>query len=160
MKELILVAGLTGVGKSTLARKIAQEKNGLVLDLDDFKKIVVDPKLVTEQIDPPQVRWSYYNLAINHALTLEAEVVVMDEVFHLADLRHKIEVICKDRDVEIQWIEVVCDYLVVKKRLSQKNRDGHILSSEQTLKMYLLFRQIFESFSNGKPNHVVINNND
>lgn len=160
MKKLILVAGLPGVGKSTLARKIARENNGVVLDLDDFKKVVVDPKLVTTQIDPPEVRWIYYSQAINHALTLQIDVVVMDEVFHIHLLRSQIEDLCFNNGIEVVWIEVVCDFKVVERRLNEKDREGHILSKEEALRMYLLFQEIFEKFPEGKENYIVVNNND
>lgn len=160
MKKLILVAGLPGVGKSTLARTIAQKNNGLVLDLDDFKKITVDPKLVTTQIDPPEIRWIYYSQAINHALTLQIDVVVMDEVFHLHSLRSQIENLCFNNGIEVEWIEVVCSYGVVEKRLNAKKRERHILSKDEALRMYLLFQEIFEKFPEGKENYIVVNNND
>lgn len=160
MKKLVLIVGLPGVGKSTLARKIARKNNGLVLDLDDFKKLIVDPKLVTTQIDQPQIRWAYYEKAVTHALSLEVEVVVMDEVFHLHALRTRLENLCLQHGVRVEWIEVRCTYQVVEKRLNEKSREGHILSTTETLRMYRLFQEVFEKFPEGKENHIVIDNDD
>lgn len=160
MKTFVLIAGLPGVGKSTLSRKIARERNGVVLDLDDFKKLVVDPELVTTQIDPPQIRWAYYEKAITHAFSLDAEVVVVDEVFHLHALRTKLEDLCRQNGVRVEWVEVRCAYPVVEKRLKGNGREGHILSTGEALKMYQLFSEIFEGFPEGKENHVVVDNND
>ncbi len=155
MKELVLIAGVPGVGKSTLARRIASAKGGTVLDLDDFKRAAVASALVTRQIDPPEVRWAYYQAALDHAFTLDG-TVIMDEVFHLDSLRKRLELACMARDVHVLWIEVRCPYAVVESRLRAGTRVGHILSTEEALSMYLRFQEIFEGFPEGKYNHVVI----
>jgi hypothetical protein len=45
----------------------------------------------------------------------------------------------------------------VKHRLQQNGRAGHILSTDEALRMNLFFQEVFEAFSNEK-NHVIINN--
>ena len=164
MKKLILLAGLPGVGKSTISKKISQKIGAKVLDLDDFKRVNVDPTLVTNQIDPPNVRWSYYKKALKHAFNLfgtsDISAIIMDEVFHLEQLRIKIENLCKNRDIQIFWIEVKCPYDLVEKRPKAQTRTGHILSTDEALKMNLLFQEIFEKFSTGSQNHIIINNDD
>lgn len=157
MQKLVLLAGLPGVGKSTIARKIASTEGGTVIDLDDFKREAVASALVTSQIDPPEVRWAYYESALACAFTLDG-IVVMDEVFHLQSLRTRLEQVCTARGTRVQWIEVQCPYAVVEKRLRATTRVGHILSTDEALKMYLLFQEIFERFPEGKENHVVMNN--
>ena len=84
----------------------------------------------------------------------------MDEVFHLDSLRAQLEVLCAKRYVEVLWVEVRCPYDIIKKRLQSTSRKGHILSTEQALKMNLLFEKIFEKFSIHGQNHIVINNGD
>lgn len=157
MKKLVLLAGMPGVGKSTVARKIASIEGGQVLDLDDFKRETVASDLVTSQIDPPEVRWAYYVKALEHAFTIDG-TVIMDEVFHLESLRARLEQVCVARGVQVQWIEVRCPYEIVKTRLQMTARVGHILSTDEALKMYLLFQEIFERFPEGKENHAVVNN--
>lgn len=159
MKKLVLLAGLPGVGKSTIARKIASTENGTVLDLDDFKREAVASALVTSQVDPPEVRWAYYERALAHAFTLDG-IVVMDEVFHLHSLRTRLEQVCSARGVQVQWIEVRCPYAVVEKRLRSAARVGHILSTDEALRMHLLFQDIFEGFPSDKENHVVMHNSE
>ena len=157
MEKLVLLAGLPGVGKSTIARKIASTEGGTVLDLDDFKREAVASALVTSQIDPPEVRWAYYERALAHAFTLDG-TVVMDEVFHLDLLRTRLEQACTARGIQVQWVEVRCPYAVVEKRLRSAARVGHILSTDEALQMHLLFQEIFERFPEGKENHVIVNN--
>ncbi len=160
MDRLILLAGLPGVGKSTIARRIAATESATVIDMDDFKRSApVDSALMTSQIDPPEVRWGYYERALEHALTLGG-TVVMDEVFHLDALRARLEEACVAHGVQVQWIEVRCSYETVERRLRAATRVGHILTTDEALRMYLLFQEIFEAFTEGQENHVVVNNND
>ncbi|HEY5587860.1 MAG TPA: AAA family ATPase [Candidatus Paceibacterota bacterium] len=164
MKKIILLAGLPGVGKSTISKKISQEIGAKILDLDDFKRTDVDPTLVKSQIDPPNVRWSYYKKALQHAFCLfrtsNVSAVIMDEVFHLEQLRIKIEVLCAKKNIQVFWVEVKCPYEEVEKRLKAKTREGHILSTDEALKMNLLFQKIFETFPTDIKNHIIVNNNE
>lgn len=162
MKKIILLAGLPGVGKSTISQKISQKIGAKILDLDDFKRIDVDPALVTKQIDPPDVRWGYYQKGLEYAFSLfettNISTVIIDEVFHLKELRKKLEDFCMQKEIQIFWVEVKCSYELVEKRLKTQSREGHILSTEEALKMYLLFKEIFEDFSTNSQNHIVIKN--
>ena len=161
MKKLLLFAGLPGVGKSTISRGVSKKIGAKIVDLDDFKKTDVDPNLVKSQIDPPEQRWTYYQKAIEHVFSLFKQgisTVIMDEVFHLNSLRVRLESVCTEQSVQVLWIEVRCSYGIVKRRLQSTAREGHILSSEEALKMHLLFEGIFEKFSPNSQNHIVINN--
>ncbi|MDO8483176.1 MAG: AAA family ATPase [bacterium] len=161
MKKLLLFAGLPGVGKSTISRRVSEKTGAKIVDLDDFKKTDVDPALVTSQIDPPELRWGYYRKALEYVFSLfdrGTPAVIMDEVFHLSSLRTQLEALCAGQQVQVLWVEIRCPYDVVEKRLRSTRREGHILSTEEALKMHVLFMEIFEEFSSSSPNHVVVNN--
>lgn len=161
MKKLLLLAGLPGVGKSTISQILSKKIGAKIVDIDDFKKTEVDPALVANQIDSPEQRWGYHQKVLQHVLglfTREVSIIIMDEVFHLSSLRARLEAICKREHVDVLWVEVRCPYEIVEKRLKSAARKGHILSTEEALKMYLLFGEIFEEFSTNISNHVVINN--
>ncbi len=160
-KLLLLVAGLPGVGKSTLSKELSRRTGARVVDMDDFKKITVDSALVTKEIDPPELRWLYYQKALAYVLGLfdgGVTTVIMDEIFHLHSLRTQVEALCVEQGVQVLWIEVRCSYATVEKRLQSMSRNGHILSTEEALKMYLLFSKVFEDFSTRDANHVVVRN--
>lgn len=146
--------------ESTITRKLASLLGASILDLDDIKRKVVNPDLVRTQIDPPEVRWTYYEKALEHAFSLKTEIVMMDEVFHLSSLRARLEEACTALGAKVGWIEVRCSYEVVERRLRAKTRVGHILSTDEALRMYQLFQEIFERFPGGKENHIVVDNND
>jgi len=161
LKKLLLFAGLPGVGKSTISKEISKKTGAKIVDLDDFKKIEVNPTLVKNQIDPPELRWVYYQKALEYVFSLfdkGISTVIMDEVFHLNSLRTKLEILCTNRHVQVLWVEVRCPYEVVEKRLQLTRREGHILSTEEALKMHLLFKEMFEKFSANSQNHIVVNN--
>lgn len=163
MKKLFLLAGLPGVGKSTVSKALSNKLEAKVVDIDDFKKIVVDPTTVTKEIDPPELRWLYYQEAIRHVLGLYDQgvsAVIMDEVFHLCALRSSLETLCIKHDVEVHWVEVRCSYDTVAKRLRSTGRNGHILSTEEALAMHLRFMEIFEPFTRDSKNHIIIDNED
>ncbi len=162
MQRLILFCGLPGSGKTTISRELCKVTEARLIDLDDFKKADVDPTTVTSQIDPPEVRWGYYQKGISEALRMflsGVQTIVVDEVFHLAELRQRIESFCHKHGISLVWIEVRCPYSVVKHRLLSKPRVGHILSSAEALAMYQMFALIFETFEQGSK-HIVIQNID
>ena len=162
MRKLLLFAGLPGVGKSTISRQVGEKLGAHIVDIDDFKKTNVDPTLVSRQIDPPEIRWGYYQKALNFVFQLFFEqgvpAVILDEVFHLNSLRNQLEGLCRENEVQALWIEIQCPSSVVEKRLRATKREGHILSTEEALKMHHQFREIFETFSNGHQNHIIVNN--
>lgn len=162
MKRVIFIAGLPGVGKSTFSRTIAKKVNGTILDIDEIKKEIVDPNLVKSTIDPPEIRWRCYEKAAEKiALFFDQGVstVVVDEVFHLHILRQNLENICVNNGVEVLWVEVKCPSMEIADRLrSSGERNGHILSTDETLRMNGLFHEIFEEFPAGKLNHITFIN--
>lgn len=161
MKKVLFFAGLPGVGKSTISKQVTEKMGAKIVDLDDFKRIYVDPALVTNQIDPPEVRWNYYQKAMEYVFDLfdhGLSMVVIDEVFHLNSLRLRLEALCAKQNVQVVWVEVCCGYDVVEKRLRSKGREGHILSTDEALRIHLQFERIFEKFSIGSQNHIIANN--
>ena len=147
-KDLILIAALPGVGKTTLAKEMARQTKGVHFDLDDIKRVVVPEDKVTEGIDPPEYRFKYYAGAIRKLPDLFAEssalVVIMDETFHLKEFRQMWTEAARELNIRLHWVEAVCDEETVKKRLSiGKDREDHILVGKG-YQMYLLFKKAFE----------------
>jgi predicted kinase len=160
MNKLILIAGLPGVGKSTLSRRVAEQENAEIVDIDDFKRNEEDPGLIASQIAPPEVRWRYYEKALAHAFSLKVSTVVMDETFCFHSLRERLEDRCFLQGVEVQWIEVRCNSEMVERRLLEKVRVGHLLSPQEAVQMHHLFKEIWEEFPSQKNNHVVVHTDD
>lgn len=160
MKKLLLFAGLPGVGKSTISKILSKKTGAKIVDLDDFKRTEVDSSLVKTQIDPPEIRWGYYQKALEYTFSVfnsGISMVAMDEIFHLNSLRMRLETLCVKK-CQVLWVEVRCSYDTVDKRLKAKTREGHLLSSDEALKMNFVFSEIFEKFSEKIQNHIVVSN--
>lgn len=147
-KHLILITALPGVGKTTLAKEFARQTQGVHFDIDNIKRVVVPEDMVTEGIDPPEYRYKYYAEAIRTLPDLYAknspQIVIMDETFHLQVFRQMWDEAAKELNINVNWVEAICDEDTVKKRLRiGKDREGHILVGKG-YQMYLLFKKAFE----------------
>ncbi|MBT6691592.1 AAA family ATPase [Candidatus Parcubacteria bacterium] len=154
MDTLILVSGLPGAGKTTVAKKLAYRlgDQAIHFDIDDIKRgVVVDSVALENDIDPDEIRWVYYQEALNLThRTFEEGVyncVIMDEVFHSKELRTRISDWCICQGVQSQWVVVQCSYEVIERRLNSNPRDGHILTAEQCLKLNRRFEELFDEFT-------------
>lgn len=161
-KNLILIAGLPGVGKTTLARELAARTQAVHFDIDIVKKMVVPRDKVSEEIDPPEYRRKYYRETIHRLPDLFAEdhnhTVVIDETFHLRVFRDMWTESAKYLNINLFWVEVVCPAEVVKERLRLgRGRENHILG-DKAYPMYLLFKDMFEPMS--EPREIVDNSRD
>jgi predicted kinase len=156
-KNLILITALPGVGKTTLAREFARKTRGIHFDIDNIKRVVVPEDMVTEGIDPPEYRYKYYAGAIRKLPDLfaqnSAQIVIMDETFHLQTFRRMWDDAAKDLNIRLYWVQAVCDEEIVKQRLRiGKDRQNHILAGKGD-QMYLLFKKEYEPIK--EPHEIV-----
>jgi predicted kinase len=147
-KDLVLIAGLPGSGKTTLAREFARQTRGTPFDIDEVKRVVVPADAVKQGIDPPEVRYQYYLEAIRRLPELfeqsPTNVVIIDETFHLKDFREMWENAAEALGIRVHWVEACCDEAVLKERLSAgKGRENHVLG-DRAFPMYLMFKEAFE----------------
>jgi len=159
---VIFVAGLVGVGKSAIARFLAEKLSIPYYSVDDVKKIVYpqDPdfeqnirngipfKEETRLKVFRQVAADFSSLAQNH------EHLVVDETLHLRRPRQVLFDAAKAcfGGYVIMWIKA--DETVIERRLSTKDRKDHILTDP--LKMYRSFAKELESIDEA---HIVCENN-
>jgi predicted kinase len=161
-RHLILISALPGAGKTTLAREFARQTGGAHFEIDEVKRVVVPSDMVADEIDPPEYRYKYYAETIRKLPDLfaksPANIVIIDETFHLHAFREMWRETAKELNIQVHWIEVVCDDEVVKERLGVgKGRKDHILG-DKAFPMYLLFKEVFEPFKG--PREVVDNTKD
>jgi gluconate kinase len=158
---VIFVAGLVGVGKSSVAKFLADRFSFYYYDVDEVKKVIYpqDPDFdynmrhgipfskETRLKVFRQVAEDFARLAKTH------KHVVVDETLHLKNPRQVLFEAAKAHFGGYVIVWVRADEAVIRKRLKKKERKGHILSDP--FKMYLSFAKEFESFDES---HIVCNN--
>jgi len=159
---VIFVAGLVGVGKSSIARRLAERLAIHYYAIDDVKKVIYpqDPDFeqnITNGIPFKEetrlkvfqkVVTDFSHLAQNH------KHLVVDEALHLRRPRQVLFDAAKTLFGGYVIIWVKSGEAVIEQRLKSKDRKDHIL--KDPLKMYRSFVKEFESFDGC---HIVCENN-
>jgi gluconate kinase len=158
---VIFVAGLVGVGKSSIAKFLAEKFSFYYYDVDEVKKMVYpqDPDFEENmRLGIPfskETRLKVYRKVVSDFRNLAARHrhLVVDECLHLKELRQGLFDAAKAyfEGYVIVWVRA--DEAVIRKRLKKKERKGHILTDP--FKMYLSFAKEFEGFDES---HIVCNN--
>lgn len=79
----------------------------------------------------------------------------MDEMFHVREIRQKINDLCSDAGVVTKWVHVIVSEEEFQKRI--KKREGHIMTPKESMKVRSDVAKIFDPF---KCKNVIIINND
>ena len=146
---LILVSGYIGVGKSTVAKRIAKKINGVILRSDEIRsKIYPSPTHSKEEI---QHVYELFFKELKKLLT-EDKNVVLDATFHLKKNRDSIIDIAKQLNVDLKIVEVRCDSDEEAKRRIESRNDG---VSKTDYNQYLKHKSEFEEIGEEK---IIIDN--
>jgi len=159
---VIFVAGLVGVGKSSIARRLADRLSIHYYDIDDVKKAVYpqDPDFDKNMRDgipfKEETRLKVFQKAAADfsRLAEHHKHLVVDETLHLRRPRQVLFDAAKACFGAYVVIWIKADEAVIEGRLKTKARKGHIL--KDPLKMYRSFAKEFESFDES---HIVCENN-
>jgi len=159
---VIFVAGLVGVGKSSIARRLAERLSIHYYDIDGVKKVIYpqDPDFERNIRDGipfkeetrlkvfQKVVADFSYLAGNH------RHLVVDETLHLRRPRQILFDAARTCFGGYVIIWVKAEEAAIEQRLKSKDRKNHILTDP--LKMYHSFAKEFESFDES---HIVCENN-
>ena len=146
MANLIIICGLPGVGKTTVAKKIANKNGAILLRTDVIRK------KLKETGYSKKARKSVYDEMFRRARLLlkEGRNVVLDGTFYSQKWRQAAKNVAKSLKANFKIAEVVCSQEMVKKRLAKRKKD----ESEAKFKHYLIFkRKLFEPI---KEKHTII----
>ncbi|MGQ3328215.1 MULTISPECIES: AAA family ATPase [Halorubrum] len=144
---LIVVCGLPGVGKSTVAKRIADHVDGEILRTDVVRKGLFDEPAYTDA----ETETVYAEL-IERARdrVADGDTVVLDATFADARFRADAREVGERVADEFALVEVTCDEPVVKRRIER--RDG---ISDADFEIHLHFKELFDRI---EPDHVVVDN--
>ncbi|QLD84916.1 AAA family ATPase [Natronomonas halophila] len=134
--ELVVVCGLPGVGKSTVARAVADRLDAAVLRTDVVRKeLFDDPKYTSEEST------TVYNelLARARDRLADGESVVLDATFKTRSRRREARDIAAEVDADFRLVHVDCDTEVVERRIAARDD-----VSDADFEVHLQFKDRFE----------------
>jgi hypothetical protein len=151
---LFLVSGLTGTGKSTVARKIAVDYHATQLNTDVVRKEVASvdqferhhDSFNTGLYDPKKVDETYEQVMERAAVVLKQKKnVVLDATFQKKRYREMAQHIAAKHHAILLMVQCVSPDTVVKRRLEQRVKKKSV--SDGRWEIYLQQKQTFEPFT-------------
>jgi predicted kinase len=149
---LVLVCGLPGTGKSTVAERIAELLPASLLRTDVVRKeLFPDPTYASEE--SARV---YDELFSRASERLHAgEHVVLDATFRQRDLRERAADVAADAGTEFRLVRVTCAESIVRERIERRQREEDD-ESDADFSVYNQLKDEFEPIEGD--DHVVVDN--
>jgi uncharacterized protein len=151
---IFLVSGLSGTGKSTVARKISVDYHATQINTDVIRKKTAGidqfeqhhDQFNTGLYDPKKIDDTYQRV-MEHASTFlkKGENVVLDATFQKKKYREMAHHIAVKHHAILVRVQCVCPDLVVKKRLDDRLRKKSV--SDGRWEIYLEQKTTFEPFT-------------
>lgn len=132
---VVVVCGLPGVGKTTVARRIADRFDGEILRTDAVRKeLFPEPEYTDEETE------AVYDELLERARAIaERDLVVLDATFARAAYRERTRRMADETGVPFRLIKVECETAVVEQRIAE--RDG---LSDADFDVHLMFQEEYE----------------
>lgn len=137
--RLILVCGLPGTGKTSVAEKIADKTESFVFNTDVLRKELFEkPKYTKEE------KSLVYSLLFEMAekFLRSAKNVVLDGTFYKKELRENVKEIAKKVKSDFHMVEVRCDEKILKERMEKRKKQK--TPSDADFEIYRKIKKQFE----------------
>jgi predicted kinase len=145
--RLVVVCGLPGVGKTTVAERVAAHVDGRIRRTDVIRKELFDDPEYTDA----ETEAVYAELLARARDDVDAgDAVVLDATFADARFRADARETAAAAAAEFDLVEVACDEAVVERRIER--RDG---ISDADFEIHLHFKELFDEVAT---DHVVVDN--
>ena len=147
---IVILAGLPGTGKSTLARALAERLGGAVLDKDVIRAALFEPGRVAysqEQDDFVQevmLRTAAWLLRCDPSMT----VLLDGRTFSRRYQRERVIGFCAEIRTEWRMIECVCAERTAVRRLEEDAAQGTHPAANRTPQLYHEVRKAWEVIEN------------
>lgn len=118
--RLILVCGLPGTGKTTVAKKIADETGSFVFNTDIVRKELFEKPRYTDK-----EKELVYKLLFEMAekFLKSAKNVVLDGTFYKKELRERVRKIARKAKSDFHVVEVKCEEKILKGRMGKRKKE-------------------------------------
>jgi len=164
---LFLVAGLSGTGKSTIARKIAVDYHATLINTDLVRKEAagIDPyeqhhdQYNTGLYDPKKIDETY-ELVMKHASSSlqKGENIVLDATFQKKKYRQMARHLAATHHATMIIVQCICPDAIVKKRLEDRVKKKSI--SDGRWEVYQAQKTTYEPFTTEEQYHTIDTSNE
>jgi predicted kinase len=145
---LVIVCGLQGVGKSTVAQRIAAKMDALLLRTDVIRKELIGKPDYSEQ----EMQRIYDEMFARALKSLQQKKhVVLDATFTKQSNRVQAKKVAQEVETGFKIVEVTCLEDEVQRRIEKRSGDASEARFREYLKYKFLFEPIVEE-------HISINN--
>ncbi|MFP3949637.1 MAG: AAA family ATPase [Candidatus Micrarchaeia archaeon] len=137
---LILVCGLPGAGKSTLARALSEKIGAVYLSSDIIRKKMLNDRTYSEN-----EKYRVYERMVGEAelILASGKTVVCDATFYKGGTRGEMRAAARRTGSEIYIVKCVLDENEVERRMEERERGGNS-ESEADFRIYLKVKNLFE----------------
>jgi len=145
---LVVVCGVPGVGKTTVAERVAER-----LDAELFRTDVVRKELDPDPSYTEAETERVYEEIVRRGreAAIDGPGAVLDGTFKERHLRERVDAAVEGVAVDPRYVKVECDERVVRERIDRRQDD----ESDADYEVHQLFKQTFESLE--RP-HVTVDN--
>ncbi|MFC7069518.1 AAA family ATPase [Halobaculum lipolyticum] len=135
--RLVVVCGLPGAGKTTVAEAAADRLGATLVRTDVVRKELFPEPTYTDE----ESRRTYEAVFERAGAALAAgEPIVLDGTFRRADRRDRARAVADDRGVPFRLVRVTCEEAVAKSRIRAREGDA----SDADVAVYDRLREEFE----------------
>lgn len=145
---LVVVCGVPGVGKTSVAEHLVDRLDATLLRTDVVRKELVDEPAYTDE----EGRMVYEELlARAEGVLRTGEPVVLDGTFHEAAYRTAAESTADGAGVDCRFVKVECDPAVAERRIRAREDD----ESDADVEIQAMFRRTYDPLA---VDHVTVDN--
>ena len=136
---LVVVAGLPGVGKTTIAEALAKEIDAVVFSTDKIRKMIFEKPIYNEE-DKRVVYTELFSQAGKYLA--KGKNVILDGTFYTKILRKRAKEIGKSLNKNVYFVYCDTPEDLLKERINER-KDKY---SDADYGVYLKMKKIFEQF--------------